>query len=107
MPLKQRGEASMSSPLEPMLGRGAAERLLLREFSHRINNELASAIGLVSVAANRCDNNEARATLAAVRDRLQSFARVHHSLQMPEYTTTIDLTAYIHQLCRSISHSKL
>jgi two-component sensor histidine kinase len=90
-----------------MPGRGAAERLLLREFSHRINNELASAIGLVSVAANRCNSNEARATLAAVRDRLQSFARVHHSLQMPEYTTTIDLTAYIYQLCRSISHSKL
>jgi two-component sensor histidine kinase len=97
----------MSSLSEPVLGRGAVERLLLREFSHRINNELASAIGLVSVAANRCDSNEAKATLAAVRDRLQSFARVHHSLQMPEYTTTIDLTAYIYQLCRSISHSKL
>src|SRR5262249_50238842 len=34
-------------------------------------------------------------------------ALVHHSLQMPEYTTTIDLAAYLQQLCRAICHSKL
>ena len=28
-------------------------RLLLREFSHRINNEFASAMGAISVAAAR------------------------------------------------------
>jgi two-component sensor histidine kinase len=97
----------MSSLSEQLPERGATERLLLREFSHRINNEFASAIGVISVAASRCDSNEARAALGAVRDRLENFARVHHSLQMPEYTTTIDLTAYIQQLCRAISHSKL
>jgi two-component sensor histidine kinase len=105
--VRQRDEATMSSLSQQLPGRVAAERLLLREFSHRINNELASAISLVSVTASRCTSNEARAALAAVRDRLESFARVHHSLQMPEYTTTIDLAAYIHQLCRAISHSKL
>ena len=57
----------MSSLSQQLPGRGAAERLLLREFSHRINNELASAISLVSVAASRCTSNEARAALAAVR----------------------------------------
>jgi two-component sensor histidine kinase len=84
-----------------------AERLLLREFSHRINNELASAISLISVAALRCGSGEARAALATVQDRLENYASVHHSLQMPEYSTTIDLPAYIHQLCRAISRSKL
>jgi two-component sensor histidine kinase len=97
----------MRSLSEQLPGHGATERLLLREFSHRINNELASAIAVVSVAASRCDSDEARGALAAVRDRLESFASVHHSLQMPDYTTTIDLTAYINQLCRAISHSKL
>jgi two-component sensor histidine kinase len=89
-------------------GRGAGiERLLLREFSHRINNELTSAISVISLAAKRCDDNEARTALAAVGGRLESFASVHHALQMPEYTTTIDVTAYIQQLCRAISNSKL
>lgn len=85
----------------------AAERLLLREFSHRINNELASAIGLISVAAHRSDSNEAKSALATVRDHLECYAHVQHSLQMPEYTTDIELTTYIHQLCRAISRSRL
>ena len=46
--------ARMSSPSELLPDRGATtERLLLREFPHRINDELASVISLSSVAANR------------------------------------------------------
>jgi two-component sensor histidine kinase len=86
---------------------GATERLLLREFSHRINNELASAISLVSAAAGRCGDDQARGTLTSVRERLENFARIHHSLQVPQYTTTIDLAAYLQQLCRTISRSML
>jgi len=97
----------MSGMAAQLTRSGEAERLLLREMSHRINNELASAISLVSVSARRCNNSEARTALAAVQDRLESFARVHHCLQRPEYTTTIDLAVYIHHLCRGISHSKL
>ncbi|OAF10719.1 hypothetical protein AYJ54_10690 [Bradyrhizobium centrolobii] len=81
--------------------------LVLRELSHELDDELASAINLVSVAANSCDSAEARASLASVQERLQSHAQVCRSLQMPEYTTTIDLAAYLHHLCRSISRSRL
>jgi two-component sensor histidine kinase len=81
-------------------------RLLLREFSHRINNEFASAIAMISIAA-RSANDEARAALTAVEDQLQNFARVHHALQMPEHTSLIDAAAYLRQLCRAISRSKL
>jgi two-component sensor histidine kinase len=83
------------------------ERLLLREFSHRVNNEFASAIGAISLAAARCSSNEAKIALAAVQDRLQSYARVHHSLRMPEYSTSIEATAYLRGLCQAISQSKL
>ena len=84
-----------------------AERLLLREFFHRTNNELASAISLISVAAHRCGSNEARAVLATVQGRLENYASVQHSLQRPEYSTAIELSGYIEQLCRAISRSKL
>lgn len=97
----------MSGLSDQLSGCGEAGSLLLREISHRVNNELASAIGLVSVMAMRTSSGEARAVLAKVQDRLESFARVQHSLQKPEYTTTIDLAAYIHKLCEGISHSKL
>jgi two-component sensor histidine kinase len=82
-------------------------RLLLREFSHRINNEFASVIGMISVAAGHVGSGEAKATLAAVQDRLHNFARVHHALQMPEHESRIDAAGYLQQLCRAICRSKL
>jgi two-component sensor histidine kinase len=81
-------------------------RLLLREFSHRINNEFASAIGVISIAA-RSANDEAKIALAAVRDQLQNYALVHHALQMPEHISCVDAAAHLRQLCRAISRSKL
>jgi two-component sensor histidine kinase len=83
------------------------EHLLLCEFTHRINNEFASAISAISVAAARSASAEVKAVLAAVADRLHNFARVHHALQMQEHSTYIDASAYLRQLCRAISRSKL
>src|SRR5215475_9702581 len=101
-------DAGIGNRSNQSLEQGAvAARLMLREFSHRINNELASAIGLISVAAHRCNSSEARTALNTVLDRLENYASVHHSLQMPEYSTTIELAGYIQQLCRAISRSKL
>ena len=82
-------------------------RLLLREFSHWINNEFASAIGVISIAAARSADDEAKVALAAVRDRLQNYALVHHALQMPKDVSCIDAAAYLRQLCWAISRSKL
>ncbi len=81
--------------------------LLLREFSHRINNEFASAIGFISLAAARCDSGATKAVLEKVQDQLHNYARVHHALQMPEYSMLTDASAYLQQLCRAISCSKL
>lgn len=105
-PARDISDASNKPELSPTDG-AAAERLLLREFSHRINNELASAISLIAVAARRCNSDEAKSALATVQDRLECYAHVQHSLQMPEYSTAIELTTYIHQLCRAISRSRL
>jgi len=93
-----------SSPTEQY---SSDARLLLREFSHRINNEFASVIGIISVAAGHLDCGEGRAALAAVQDRLHNFARVNHALQMPEHGIRIDAAAYLRQLCQAICSSKL
>jgi two-component sensor histidine kinase len=44
--------------------------LLMRELSHRINNEFTSAISVISLAAARSDSNEVKAALNGVSDRL-------------------------------------
>jgi len=85
----------------------SAERMLLRGLAQQIDNELASVIGMVSEAANSCDGAEVRAALASVQDRLENHVRLHHALQMPQFATTVDLAAYLQQLGRSISRSRL
>ena len=81
--------------------------LLLREYSHRINNEFASAIGVISIAAARTLDDQAKAALAAVRERLENYAEVHHALQMPEHSTSVDAGIYLRRLCQAIGRSKL
>jgi two-component sensor histidine kinase len=94
-------EVASSTPSPP------EERLLLREFAHRISNEFASAISVISFAAARSANDEVKIALAAAEDRLQNYARVHQALRVPEHGSLIDATSYLRQLCRAISRSRL
>jgi two-component sensor histidine kinase len=82
-------------------------QLLVREMSHRINNEFASAISLVSLTAARTDNQEVKLALAGVADHLHSYARVHRALQMPLQIEAVNASEYLRSLCQSISQSKL
>jgi len=96
-----------SPRLQPGLGLGCETRLLLREFTHRVNNDFTSAISVVSLAAARSRSDEVKAALSAVQDRLLSYASVHRALQMPEHSTLVEAASYLRQLCRAISCSKL
>src|ERR1700741_3070496 len=93
---------------KPTLEVSASEaRLLMHEFSHRISNEFASAIGVISIAAARSVNDEAKAALAIVHEQLQNYAQLHIALRMPECGIRVDAAAYLRQLCYAISRSKL
>jgi two-component sensor histidine kinase len=83
------------------------ERLMLDELTHRINNEFAAAIGIVSVATALSTTDESRAALSRVLFRLESLARVHSALQIPDHDTRIDACAYLRQLCEAIVRSQL
>ncbi len=83
------------------------ERLLIRELTHRIHNEFTSVVSMMSIAAARTANVEVKSTLAAVMDRLDGYVRVHRALQLPNQGGLTDASAYLGDLCRSISWSKL
>lgn len=83
------------------------ERLLLRELSHRIHNEFASAMAAVTLSATQSANEEVKAALAAVRDRLYRFAQVHRVLEMPDGEALVDAASHLQVLCAAISRSKL
>jgi two-component sensor histidine kinase len=83
------------------------EHVLLHEINHRINNEFAAVIGVVSVAAARSGNKVAEVALTEVAELLHRYASVHRILQMPEHDTLVDAAAYLRQLCLALSRSTL
>ena len=85
----------------------ASELLLLREMTHRINNELASTINVAACAALRSTSREVKVALGEVIEQLHDQARVYRALQMPATDRPIDATAYLRELCQSISRARL
>jgi two-component sensor histidine kinase len=84
------------------------EQMLLHELNHRVNNEFAAAISVVSLAATKSGNQEVKTALTTVTELLHHYANVHHALQTPEHgDTVLDAEAYLCRLCLSISRSYL
>jgi two-component sensor histidine kinase len=85
----------------------AQQQVLLHELNHRINNEFAAVISVVSLTAARADNDDVKAALSGVTALLHHHAAVHRALQMPEHDSLIDAAAYLRKLCVAISRSQL
>jgi two-component sensor histidine kinase len=84
-----------------------SEFLWLRELTHRINNELASTIGVITLDAARSENSAVKLALARVAEHLHDHACLYHALQIPLENNWIDATCYLRELCQSISRAKL
>src|ERR1700761_6271719 len=85
----------------------SGELLLLREMTHRINNELASTINVAACAALRSSSREVKVALGEVIEQLHDQARVYCALQMPAADQPVDAAAYLRELCQSISRARL
>jgi len=92
---------------EPSSRPPSEDRLLLDELTHRVGNELASAIGIVTAAAARSSASEVKVALGRVRERLESWAEVQLALRMPDYDTLIDASTYLRQLCHALVRSQI
>jgi two-component sensor histidine kinase len=86
---------------------GLEGRTLLDEFNHRIRNELASVINLVSFRAIWSDNIEAKEELGNVVDLLLQQLEVHRVLAMPESGALVDAGDQCRKLGLAMSRSKL
>jgi two-component sensor histidine kinase len=81
------------------------EQVLLHELDHRINNESASAISAVSLAAMRTKSDEVKEARSAIAEVLHHYADVHRALRMPEHDTLVDAAAYLRRPYLSISRT--
>ena len=82
-------------------------QLLLRELTHRVNNDFAAAIAIVSLTAARTPSKEVRAALATVERRLHNYVQVQRCLGVPPTSKSIDASAHLRKLCQSISRARL
>jgi two-component sensor histidine kinase len=83
------------------------EPLLLEELNHRITNEFAALIAIVSRAATASGNDDVKRALRGVAQLLHDYARVQRALRPPDRETLVNAEGYLSELCRSISRSKL
>ena len=82
-------------------------RTLLDELNHRIKNELASVINLVTFKAVWTDNVEAKEELGNVVDLLHQHVQVHRILTMPDRDALVDAGEQLRKLGLAICRSKL
>jgi two-component sensor histidine kinase len=82
-------------------------RTLLDELNHRIENEFASVINLVTYKAVWTDNIDAKEELSNVVDLLHQHVQVHSILTMPDGDTLVDAGEQLRKLGLAMSRSKL
>ncbi len=83
------------------------EWTLVRELTHRIDNQLASAIDVVTAAAVRADNPETKVALGNVAELLHEHANVHRVLTIPKGGALVDAAEYLRKLCLATTRSRL
>ena len=83
------------------------ERTLVRELTHRIDNQLASAINEVTAAAVRAEHPETKVALGNVVELLQEQANVHRVPAIPEGDALVDAAQYLRKLCLATTRSRL
>jgi two-component sensor histidine kinase len=81
--------------------RGALDRqqMLMREVNHRVNNSLQIVGSMLHLQSRRARNTEVQHQLTQASSRVTAIARAHNRLYRTEEFTTLDLGAYLSDLC--------
>lgn len=86
---------------------GQYGRLLMRELLHRVNNEFAAAVGLISRTTSCAVGTEAKRALGVVAECIHAQARLNRALQMPDSEDVIDAAEYFSELCAALVEARL
>ncbi len=76
--------------------------LLMKEIHHRVKNNLQIVASLLNLQAARIRQPEARAEFASARDRVRALATLHRYLYLQGEVHTIDMPAFLKELCGQI-----
>jgi two-component sensor histidine kinase/PAS domain-containing protein len=75
---------------------------LLKEIHHRVKNNLQIISSLLRLQAGKMNNAVAKAALLDMQNRVHSMALIHESLYGSETFASVDIAAYLTQLCQQL-----
>ena len=77
--------------------------LLARESDHRLMNGLQMVTSLLSMQSRLTQDKEAAAQLQIAANRVATIGSVHRSLHALDHIESVNLTAYLKDLCKDIA----
>jgi two-component sensor histidine kinase len=78
---------------------------LIKEIHHRVKNNLHMVAGLLDSQSEFLKSEEARSAIADSHHRIQSMSMIHQKLYQTENLSTIDMSAYIHEMVQYLKDS--
>jgi two-component sensor histidine kinase len=88
------------------LGRLLTEKdWLIKEIHHRVKNNLHMVAGLLDSQSEYLKSDEARSAITDSQHRIQSMSMIHQKLYQTENLSSIDMSAYIHEMVQYLKDS--
>lgn len=83
----------------------AAQRAALREVEHRAKNSLQLVCSLLQLLGRRTPNEETRAALKSMAQRINAIAAVHRDFMDAERSDRFDLTRFVREQAPALAQS--
>lgn len=81
------------------------QQLLIKEVNHRVNNSLSIVASMLHLHASGANSNEVRHELREASSRIGAIARAHQRLYKSDRIDTLDLGAYLTEVCQDLDDS--
>ncbi len=95
---RQRMEGNLREALD-------RQQLLIKEVNHRVNNSLSIVASMLHLHASGAESSEVRHELREASSRIAAIARAHQRLYKSDRIDTLDLGAYLTEVCKDLDDS--
>jgi two-component sensor histidine kinase len=81
------------------------QQLLVKEVNHRVNNSLQIVASMLHLQSSVTDKSDVRHELREAANRIAAIGRAHQRLYSSNQIDTLDLGAYLTEVCKDIDES--
>jgi two-component sensor histidine kinase len=81
------------------------QQLLMKEVNHRVNNSLSIVASMLQLHSSVAESDDVRHELLEASSRIAAIARAHQRLYKSDRIDTLDLGAYLSEVCKDLDDS--